>query len=78
MHFGSLSGLRSLFVVNLAEVENLANLVSSGMWAAESLHLLQRISEAFNTSLSHESRRESDGVCVWTRALRSCDRPNGG
>ncbi|CAK9115003.1 unnamed protein product [Durusdinium trenchii] len=50
-------------VQHSSSVENLANLVSSGMWAAESLHLLQRISEAFNTSLSHESRRD-DQVLV--------------
>ena len=38
--------------------ESLANLLSSGMWAAESLHLLQRLSEAWDVSVNEGPLRD--------------------
>lgn len=44
--------------------ESLANLLSSGMWAAESLHLLQRLSEAWDVSVNEGPLRDGRKILV--------------
>lgn len=53
-----------------AKVPSLANLLSSGMWAAESLHLLQRLSIAFSDALTGLSQGslEVDERTAWHHA----------
>ena len=53
-----------------AKLPSLANLLSSGMWAAESLHLLQRLSIAFSDALTGVSQGslEVDQRTAWHHA----------